>query len=99
MFIRVLKWYYFRTMKKAVKIYIDEKYYQELKRIAEEKGVSVPKVIVNIIAENLGDEGQGVLAERVKELEAKYKQLFIEVGRMERDLALLRKRDLRDTNE
>ncbi len=36
--------------------------------------------------------GQGVLAERVKELEAKYKQLFIEVGRMERDLALLRKR-------
>ncbi|GGP19535.1 hypothetical protein GCM10007981_03610 [Thermocladium modestius] len=65
---------------------------KNLKRIAEGKGVSVPKVIVNIIVENLGDEGQGVLAERVKELEAKYKQLFIEVGRMERDLALLRKR-------
>ncbi|BAB66382.1 hypothetical protein STK_13235 [Sulfurisphaera tokodaii str. 7] len=75
--------------KKAVKIYIEEKYYEELKKIAEKEGLTVPKVIGKIIAESLGD-GE-TLTDRVKDLEAKYEQLVKEVGRMEKDLALLQK--------
>ena len=75
--------------KKAVKIYIEEKYYEELKKIAEKEGLTVPKVISKIIAEVLGD-GE-TLTDRVKDLEAKYDQLAKEVGRMEKDLALLQK--------
>lgn len=75
--------------KKAVKIYVEEKYYERLKKIAEEEGLTVPKVIAKIIAESLED-GE-TLADRVKDLEAKYDQLAREVGRIEKDLALLQK--------
>ena len=75
--------------KKAVKIYVEEKYYERLKKIAEEEGLTVPKVIAKIIAESLED-GE-TLEDRVKDLEAKYDQLAREVGRIEKDLALLQK--------
>lgn len=79
--------------KKAVKVYIEEKYYEKLREIAEKEGLTVPKVIAKIIAESLGGEGEGkTLADRVKDLEEKYEQLVREVGRIEKDLALLKRR-------
>ena len=77
---------------KQVKFYLSEKQYEKLRRIAEQQGLSVPALVKSIILEYLGEAEYGDLVSRVKELERKYEQLAREVGRIERDLALLAKR-------
>jgi len=80
------------TKLKQVKFYLSEEQYEKLRRVAEQQGLSVPALVKSIILEYLGEAEYGDLVSRVKELERKYEQLAREVGRIERDLALLAKR-------
>jgi len=80
------------TKLKQVKFYLSEEQYEKLRRVAEQQGLSVPALVKSIILEYLGEAEYGDLVSCVKELERKYEQLAREVGRIERDLALLAKR-------
>ena len=77
---------------KQVKFYLGIESYEKLKRIAEQQSLTVPSLVKSLVLEFLGEAGDGDLVSRVKELEAKYEQLAREVGRIEKDLALLMKR-------
>ncbi len=77
---------------KQVKFYLGEEQYEKLKKIAEQQGLSVPALVKSIVLEYLGETEYGDLVSRIKELERKYEQLAREVGRIEKDLALLSKR-------
>lgn len=77
---------------KQVKFYLGEEQYEKLRKIAEQQGLSVPALVKSIVLEYLGEAEYGDLVYRIKELERKYEQLAREVGRIERDLALLAKR-------
>ncbi len=78
--------------KKQVKFYIEPELYEKLVRIAKEQGVSVPALVRSLVLDFLGDARDGNLASRVSELEVKYEQLAKELGRVERDLAMIIKR-------
>ena len=78
--------------RKQVKFYIEPELYEKLRRLAEEQGISVPQLVRGLVLEYLGEAGEGDLARRLRELEEKYEQLARELGRMEKDLALLMKR-------
>ncbi|MCD6300644.1 MAG: ribbon-helix-helix protein, CopG family [Staphylothermus sp.] len=79
-------------VRKQVKFYLEPELYAKLKRLAEEQGVSVPQLVKSLVLEYLGEIGDGDIASKVRELEEKYEQLAKELGRMEKDLALLMKR-------
>jgi predicted DNA-binding ribbon-helix-helix protein len=78
--------------RKQVKFYIEPELYEKLKRIAEEQGTSVPQLVRGLVLDFLGEAGDGNLAGRLSELEAKYEQLARELGRVEKDLAMILKR-------
>ena len=78
--------------RKQVKFYLEPELYERLRRLAEEQGVSVPQLVRSLVLEYLGEAGEGNLARRLRELEEKYEQLARELGRVEKDLALLMKR-------
>jgi predicted DNA-binding ribbon-helix-helix protein len=80
------------TRLKQVKFYLGEEQYEKLREIAEKQGLSVPALVKSIVLEYLGEAEYGDLVSRIKELERKYEQLAREVGRIEKDLALLVKR-------
>jgi len=75
-----------------VKFYLEPELYERLRRLAEEEGVSVPRLVRGLVLEYLGEAGEGNLARRLRELEEKYEQIARELGRVEKDLALLMKR-------
>jgi len=77
---------------KQVKFYLTNEQYEKLKRIAEQQGLSVPALVKALVLDFLGEATYGNLIARIKELEAKYEQLAREVGRIEKDLALLVRR-------
>ena len=74
---------------KQVKFYLATEQYEKLKEIADQQGLSVPALVKGVVLGQLGEAEYGDLVSRVRELERKYEQLAKEVGRMERDLALL----------
>ena len=78
--------------RKQVKFYLEPELYERLRRLAEEQGVSVPRLVRGLVLEYLGETGGDNLAGRLRELEEKYEQLARELGRVEKDLALLMKR-------
>lgn len=78
--------------RKQVKFYLEPELYERLRRLAEEQGVSVPQLVRSLVLEYLGEAGEDNLARRLRELEEKYEQLARELGRVEKDLALLMKR-------
>ena len=78
--------------RKQVKFYLESELYEKLKKLAEEQGISVPRLVKSLVLEYLGETGDGNLARRLKELEEKYEQLARELGRVEKDIALLMKR-------
>lgn len=78
--------------KKQVKFYLEPELYERLRRVAEEQGVSVPALVKGLVLEFLGEAGDGDLVSRVSELEAKCEQLARELGRVEKDLAMLMRR-------
>ena len=78
--------------RKQVKFYLEPELYERLRRLAEEQGVSVPRLVRGLVLEYLGEAGEGNLAGRLRVLEEKYEQLARELGRVEKDLALLMKR-------
>lgn len=75
-----------------MKFYLEPELYERLRRLAEEQGVSVPRLVRGLVLEYLGEAEEGNLAGRLGELEEKYEQLARELGRVEKDLALLMKR-------
>jgi len=77
---------------KQVKFYLNKEQYEKLEEIAEQQGLSVPALVKSMVLELLGEIEYGDLITRVKELEKKYEQLAREVGRIEKDLALLARR-------
>ena len=54
--------------------------------------LTVPAFVKNLALESIGEASYGNIISNIKELEEKYDQLAREVGRIERDLALLMKR-------
>ena len=52
----------------------------------------MPALVKSLVLDFLGEAGDGNLASRVRELEAKYEQLARELGRVEKDLAMIIKR-------
>jgi len=77
---------------RQVKFYLNERQYEKLKRIAEQQGLTIPSFVKSIILELLGEVKYGDVITRLKQLEAKYEQLAHEIGRIEKELALLMKR-------
>lgn len=78
--------------KKQVKFYLEPELYEKLASIAKEQGISVPALVRSLVLEFLGEAKDGNLASRVSELEVKYEQLARELGRVEKDLAMIIKR-------
>ncbi len=79
-------------VKKQVKFYLEQELYDRLRKLADEQGITVPQLVRSLVLEYLGEARDGNLASRVIELEEKYEQLAKELGRVEKDLALLMKR-------
>lgn len=77
---------------KQVKFYLTEEQYEKLRKLAEQQGLTAPALVKSIILEFLGEVEYGDIISRIKELEKKYEQLAKEVGRIEKDLALLLKK-------
>mgnify|MGYP001772808095 CR=1 FL=1 len=84
---------------RQVKFYLKPELYEKLQRIAESQGTSVPGLVRNLVLEFLGEAEDENLVHKLRKLEEKYEQLSREVGRIERDLALLAKRCGRDGTE
>ena len=79
-------------VKKQVKFYLEQELYDRLRKLAEEQSITVPQLVRSLVLEYLGETRDGNLASRFRELEEKYEQLAKELGRVEKDLALLMKR-------
>lgn len=79
-------------VRKQVKFYLEQELYDKLRKLAEEQGTTIPQLARSLVLEYLGEVRDSNLASRVGELEEKYKQLAKELGRVEKDLALLMKR-------
>jgi len=78
--------------KKQVKFYLDPELYEKLASIAKEQDTSVPALVRSLVLEFLGETEDSNLVNRVSRLEAMYEQLAKEVGRMEKDIAMIIKR-------
>ncbi|MEB3764580.1 MAG: ribbon-helix-helix protein, CopG family [Desulfurococcales archaeon] len=83
-------------VKKQVKFYLEQELYDRLRTLADEQGTTVPQLVRSLVLEYLGEARDGNLVSRVRELEEKYEQLAKELGRVEKDLALLMKRCSRE---
>lgn len=80
---------------KQVKIYLTVDQYGKLKSLAEQQGLTVPSLVKSVVLEFLGESEDGDIVSRLRFLEARYEQLASEVGRIEKDLVLLKRRCLR----
>jgi sugar phosphate isomerase/epimerase len=78
-------------MRRQVKFYIDDEHYEQLRRLAEERGLTVPALVKGLVLEALSGE-ERELEEVVGRLEERVAQLTREVGRLGVELALLAKR-------
>ncbi len=76
---------------KQIKFYLEPELYEKLASIAREQNTTIPKLVKSLVLEMLGEAEGGNLVKRVKELEAKIEQMGKEMGRMEFDIAMLRK--------
>ncbi|RLE53028.1 MAG: hypothetical protein DRJ30_07275 [Candidatus Methanomethylicota archaeon] len=77
---------------KQVKFYLNEEQYKRIRRLAEQQGLTVPSFIKNIVLDLLGEVEYGDIITRIKQLEVKYEQLAREIGRIEKELALMARR-------
>ena len=77
---------------RQVKIYLSDDQYERLRKLAEAHGLTPSRYVKLLVLEALGEVEYGGLAARVRMLEQKYEQLAREVGRIEKDLALLLKK-------
>ena len=77
---------------KQVKFYLNRKQYEKLRELAEQQGLSVPSLVKSMVLELLGEVEYGDIITRLRRLEARYEQLAREIGRIEKELALIAKR-------
>jgi len=82
-------WY--RGGLRQVKFYIDEERYEELKKLAQEQGLSVPGYVKRLVLKHLG-EMEGSVEENVEYLLQMQEQMRKELGRIGLDLIKLQKR-------
>lgn len=75
-----------------VKFYLSPEQYEKLKANAAEQGLTIPAVVKRLTLEYLGETNGGGFLARYKELESKQKQLATEMGRLERDHAIISKK-------
>jgi len=76
---------------RQVKFYIDEEHYEELKKLAQEQGLTVPGYVKRLVLKHLG-EMEGGIEENVKYLLQRQEQMRKELGRIGFDLIRLQKR-------
>ena len=76
---------------RQVKFYIDEERYEELKKLAQEQGLSVPGYVKRLVLKHLG-EMEGSVEENVEYLLQMQEQMRKELGRIGLDLIKLQKR-------
>lgn len=76
---------------RQVKFYIDEEHYEELKKLAQEQGLTVPGYVKRLVLKHLG-EMEGGIEENVEYLLQRQEQMRKELGRIGLDLIKLQKR-------
>jgi hypothetical protein len=76
---------------RQVKFYIDEEHYEELKKLDEEQGLSVPGYVKRLVLKHLG-KMEGGIEENVEYLLQRQEQMRKELGRIGLDLIKLQKR-------
>jgi len=76
---------------RQVKFYIDEERYEELKKLAQEQGLSVPGYVKRLVLKHLG-KMEGGIEENVEYLLQRHEQMRKELGRIGLDLIKLQKR-------
>ena len=76
---------------RQVKFYIDEERYEELKKLAQEQGLTVPGYVKRLVLKHLG-EIEGGIEENVEYLLQRQEQMRKELGRIGLDLIKLQKR-------
>jgi predicted nucleic acid-binding Zn-ribbon protein len=76
---------------KQVKFYIDEESYERLRKVAEERGMSVPAFVKSLVLQFLGGTTSSI-DESIKYLMQREDQLTKEVGRIGVELSLLSKK-------
>jgi hypothetical protein len=76
---------------RQVKFYIDEERYEELKKLAQERGLSVPGYVKRLVLKHLG-KMEGGIEENVEYLLQRQEQMRRELGRIGLDLIKLQKR-------
>ncbi|AJB42604.1 hypothetical protein TCARB_1562 [Thermofilum adornatum 1505] len=76
---------------RQVKFYIDEEHYEELKKLAQEQGLTVPGYVKRLVLKHLG-EIEGGIEENVEYLLQRQEQMRKELGRIGLDLIKLQKR-------
>ena len=75
---------------RQVKFYIDEERYEELKKLAQEQGLTVPGYVKRLVLKHLG-EMEGGIEENVEYLLQRQEQMRKELGRIGLDLIKLQK--------
>ncbi|MCC5998237.1 MAG: ribbon-helix-helix domain-containing protein [Thermofilum sp.] len=76
---------------RQVKFYIDEEHYEELKKLAQEQGLTVPGYVKRLVLKHLG-KMEGGIEENVEYLLQRQEQMRKELGRIGLDLIKLQKR-------
>ena len=76
---------------RQVKFYIDEEHYEELKKLAQEQGLTVPGYVKRLVLKHLG-KMEGGIEENVEYLLQRQEQMKRELGRIGLDLIKLQKR-------
>ncbi|AGT34875.1 MAG: ribbon-helix-helix domain-containing protein [Thermofilum sp.] len=76
---------------RQVKFYIDEEHYEELKKLAQEQGLTVPGYVKRLVLKHLG-EIEGGIEENLEYLLQRQDQMRKELGRIGLDLIKLQKR-------
>jgi len=76
---------------RQVKFYIDEEHYEELKKLAQEQGLTVPGYVKRLVLKQLG-EMEGGIEENIEYLLKRQEQMRKELGRIGLDLIRLQKR-------
>jgi hypothetical protein len=76
---------------RQVKFYIDEEHYEELKKLAQEQGLTVPGYVKRLVLKQLR-EIEGGVEENVEYLLQRQEKMKKELGRIGLDLIKLQKR-------